>query len=128
MPWKETTPVSERMNVLADYRSGLFSVSFLAERHGVSRKTVYKWIERFEDEGVRGLEDRSPRAHRHPNQTSESIETVIAAFRRRHPDWGPKKIVRRLSDDQPHTSWPARSTVAAILNRQGLVKARRRRR
>jgi len=54
MPWKETTPVAERMQSLVDYRSGLFTVSFLAERHGVSRKTLYKWIERFVAEGAAG--------------------------------------------------------------------------
>ena len=128
MPWKETTPVAERMEFLVDYRTGLFTVSFLAERHGVSRKTLYKWIERFEAEGVAGLQDQPRRACCHPNQTSEEVESAIAAFRRKHPDWGPKKIVHVLSTRDEETSWPARSTVAAILKRHGLVKARRRRR
>ncbi|MCM3875778.1 MAG: IS481 family transposase [Thermoanaerobaculia bacterium] len=128
MPWKETTPVAERMQSLVDYRSGLFTVSFLAERHGVSRKTLYKWIERFEREGVAGLEDQLRRPRWHPNQTSEGVESAIAEFRRKHPDWGPKKIVHVLSTRDEETTWPARSTVAAILKRHGLVKGRRRRR
>ena len=128
MPWKETTPVAERMQFLVDYRSGLFTVSFLAERHGVSRRTLYKWIERFEMEGVAGLEDQMRRPRWHPNQTSEEVEAAIAEFRRKHPDWGPKKIVHVLSGRDEETSWPARSTVAAILKRHGLVKGRRRRR
>jgi transposase InsO family protein len=116
------------MEFLVDYRRELFTVSFLAERHGVSRKTLYKWIERFEAEGVMGLEDQPRRACCHPNQTSEGVESAIAAFRRKHPYWGPKKIVHVLSTRDEKTSWPARSTVAAILKRHGLVKARRRRR
>src|SRR5271169_2925940 len=128
MPWKETTPVAERMQSLVDYRSGLFTVSFLAERHGVSRKTLYKWIERFEEEGVAGLEDQVRRPHWHPNQTAGDVESAITEFRRKHPDWGPKKIVHVLSTRDEETSWPARSTVAAILKRHGLVKGRRRRR
>ena len=128
MPWKETTPVAERMQSLVDYRSGLFTVSFLAERHGVSRKTLYKWIERFVAEGVAGLEDRIRRPHWHPNQTAGDVESALTEFRRKHPDWGPKKIVHVLSSRDQETSWPARSTVAAILKRHGLVKARRRRR
>jgi transposase InsO family protein len=128
MPWKETTPVAERMQCLVDYRSGLFTVSFLAERHGVSRRTLYKWIERFEEEGVIGLLDQARRPLCHPNQTSEGVESAITSFRRKHPDWGPKKIVHVLSTRDEETSWPARSTVAAILKRHGLVKARRRRR
>ncbi len=128
MPWKETTPVAERMQCLVDWRSGLFTVSFLAERHGVSRKTLYKWIERFDSEGVTGLLDQPSRPLCHPNQTPEEIEAAITAFRRRHPDWGPKKIVHVLSERHMETCWPARSTVAAILRRNGLVKGRRRRR
>jgi len=128
MPWKETTPVAERMQSLVDYRSGLFTVSFLAERHGVSRKTLYKWIERFVAEGAAGLEDRIRRPHWHPNQTAGDVESALTEFRRKHPDWGPKKIVHVLSSRDQETSWPARSTVAAILKRHGLVKARRRRR
>lgn len=128
MPWKETTPVTERMQSLVDWQSGLFTVSFLAERHGVSRKTLYKWIERFETEGPAGLEDRLRRPRQHPNQTPEVIETAIAEFRRRHPDWGPKKIVHVLTERDGQTSWPARSTAAAILKRHGLVKGRPRRR
>jgi transposase InsO family protein len=116
------------MEFLVDYRTGLFTVSFLAERHGVSRKTLYKWIERFGVEGVAGLQDQPRRACCHPNQTSEEVEAAITAFRRKHPDWGPKKIVHVLSTRDEETSWPARSTVAAILKRHGLVKARRRRR
>jgi transposase InsO family protein len=128
MPWKETTPVAERMQCLVDWRSGLFTVSFLAGRHGVSRKTLYKWIGRFEEEGVAGLLDQARRPVCHPNQTPEGIEAAIMAFRRKHPDWGPKKIVHVLSGRHDETIWPARSTVAAILKRNGLVKARRRRR
>ncbi len=128
MPWKETTPVTERMQSLVDWQSGLFTVRFLAERHGVSRKTLYKWIERFEAEGPAGLEDRMRRPRQHPNQTPEAIESAIAEFRRRHPDWGPKKIVHVLSERDVKTSWPARSTVTAILKRRGLVKGRPRRR
>jgi putative transposase len=103
-------------------------VSFLAERHGVSRKTLYKWIERFEEEGVTGLPDQARRPGSHPNQTPEEVEGAITAFRRKHPDWGPKKIVHVLSERDEETRWPARSTVAAILKRHGLVKPRRRRR
>ena len=127
MPWKETTPVAERMQSLVDYRSGLFTVSFLAERHGVSRtETSYKWIERFEAEGVAGLEDQMV-----PDALESTVDVVLAIIEfsmRIHLDWGPKKIVHVLATRDQETSWPARSTVAAILKRHGLVKARRRRR
>ena len=101
MPWKETTPVAERMQSLVDYGSRLFSVSFLAERHGVSRKTLYKWIERFAAEGAAGLEDRIRRPHWHPNQTAGDVESALMEFRRKHPDWGPEEDRARAIDPPP---------------------------
>jgi transposase InsO family protein len=73
---------------------------------------LYRWIEGFEMEGVAGLEDQMRRPRWHPNQTSEEVEAAIAEFRRKHPDWGPKRIVHVLSGRDEKTSWPARSTVA----------------
>jgi len=61
VPWKETKPVLERMEVLVDLRSGLYSLSVLAERYGVSRKTLYKWRRRFELEGEEALQERDGR-------------------------------------------------------------------
>src|SRR5450756_3141377 len=79
MPWKETTPVAEGMPFLVDYRSGLFTMSFQAGRHGVSRKMLYRWIEGFEMEGVAGLEDQMRRPRWHPNQTSEEVEADLSS-------------------------------------------------
>jgi putative transposase len=59
MPWKETTEVKERMRFVIDFEGRLFSMAELCQRYGVSRKTGYKWIERFDEEGIEGLQDRS---------------------------------------------------------------------
>ena len=60
MPWKEMSPMTERMRFVLDYEKGLFGMSELAEQYGISRKTAYKWLERFYEEGAAGLEDRLP--------------------------------------------------------------------
>ncbi|WP_226533442.1 leucine zipper domain-containing protein, partial [Microbacterium paraoxydans] len=59
-----------------------------AERFQVARGTVSKWVTRFRAEGRAGLEDRSSRPHRSPNQTSQRTEHRIVSLRvtRR---WGP---------------------------------------
>ena len=69
MPWLETEPVRVRKKLLVEWLSGDFSVTELSERHGVSRKTAYKWIDRYEIEGPDGLVDRSRRPKRCPQAT-----------------------------------------------------------
>jgi transposase len=51
MPWKEMTMMDERMKLISEYLSEDYSLSELARRRGVSRKTAYKWIERYEESG-----------------------------------------------------------------------------
>ena len=59
MPWTETSAVKERIRFISDYESGLYTMTELCERFGVSRQTGYKWIHRYREEGAAGLEDRS---------------------------------------------------------------------
>lgn len=118
----------ERLMFVADHAAGLYRVTELAERYGISRKTAYKWLRRFEEEGPRGLEERAPVAEEVWNRTDREIERAVVEFRKSHAGWGPKKIVDVLSGRRPEVEWPAVSTVAAILKRHGLVQGRRRRR
>ncbi len=128
MPWKETCPMKERMRFVVTHEADLYAMKEQCERFGISRKTGYKWLERFEEEGPDGLEDRSRRPHRSPNQTAENIQALLIEVRLKHPRWGPEKLLDVVSRRHPELELPARSTVAAILKREGLVKGRRRRR
>lgn len=127
MPWKETAPVFERVRFIDDYLSGFYTISELASMYEVSRKTLYKWLARHDENGVRGLEDRS-RAPLRPVAISDDVRSEILGFRRRFPFMGPRKIVARLSELHPDTAWPAPSTIGDLLKREGLVRARRRHR
>lgn len=127
MPWKETSPMVERVRFVADHAEGLYCVSELSERYGISRKTAYKWLKRFEEEGPGGLEPRACVAEEVWNRTPEAMEAVLVAVREKHPDWGPKKIRDVLEKRQGDVDWPAVSTIAAILKRHGLVQGRHRR-
>lgn len=128
MPWKETGPLSERQRLIADYASGMFSKSELAERYSVSRKSVDKWIKRYDVEGDAGLAERSRRPRRTPGKTAADIEQQIVDYRKRYPHRGPKKIIAALKRDSPEVAWPAASTAGDILERHGLIEDRRRRR
>lgn len=128
MPWMETAPMNERMRLVTDRERGLYSMVELCERYGVSRKTGYKWVERYEREGPEGLHDRSRAPHECPHRIPPAVAEAICAARRQHPSWGPEKILHWLKRRERGLDLPATSTAGDLLARRGLVKKRRRRR
>ena len=128
MPWRDWSPMDEREQFIADYQRQLFTMRQLCDRYGVSRKTGYALLERYEREGVTGLQPRSSRPGRSPQATAPPLVDAIVAMRKRYPSWGGKKILAVLRDRYPGSPWPAVSTANDILKRHGLVPAGRRRR
>ena len=118
MPWSETSPMDQRRLFINAYVRGALSISELCTRFGVSRKTGYKWIRRFEAQGLPGLEDRSRRPHTSPFATDREITTAILELRRWHPFWGAKKLLQVLHRRHPRSAWPTRSTVCDRLKRK----------
>lgn len=128
MPWKETSPMDQRTRFVADHLRNALSITELCELYSVSRKTGYKWIDRYLKYGPAGLEERSRRPRCSPNQTSEEIVRALLEARRRHPQWGGKKLLALLHKRHPRWSLPGRSTACDILKRHGMVPLRRQRR
>jgi putative transposase len=128
MPWRETAPMKERMRFVTDWERELYSMVELCERYGVSRKTGYKWVERYERGGPDGLGERSRAPHHCPHRIAADLAAAICAGRRQHPSWGPEKILHWLKRRHPGLELPATSTAGDLLARRGLVKKRRRRR
>ena len=128
MPWKECSVMEERLRFVARLLEGE-SMSEVCRSFGISRKTGYKIFNRYKEEGVHALCDRSRRPVRYANQLPEPMERLIVETKRAKPHWGARKIrellVRRLAGD---ARIPAKSTVHAVLDRHGLVKRARRRR
>jgi putative transposase len=127
MPWRERSPMEQRADFVREFESGLFTMTELAAQYGISRKTGYQWVAAYEARGLAGLQDRSRRPHHSPQATDEQAVDAILAIRRRHPRWGPKKLLAVAQRRHPADVWPARSTIAALLKRRGLVTPRRRR-
>lgn len=128
MPWLETAPVDERIRFIQDALSDRFTMSELCARFCISRRIGYKWLERYEQEGRRGLQDRSRAPHHCPHRITDEIAALICALRRAHPFWGARKLLKILSTRHPRIrAWPAPSTAADLLARHGLVLKRRRR-
>src|SRR5262245_54980426 len=125
MPWCETSPMEQRLELIREYETGLWTMTELATEYGVSRKTAYKWLEVYRADGAVGLTDRSRRPHTSPHATPDDLVQAIVTLRHRRPHWGAKKLRRVLRQRQPHVSWPARSTICGLLRRRGLVTTRR---
>jgi putative transposase len=118
--------MDERLKFVARLLDGE-KMAVLCREFEISRKTGYKIFSRYKDCGVEGLTDRSRRPYRHARQLPFQIEKAIVQLKQEHPSWGAPKIRERLRRKHSEVQCPAISTVHAILDRNGLVKRRRRR-
>lgn len=126
MPWKVEKPMDQKINLVSYWCEKQMTVTELSSRFSVSRKTVYKWINRYKTEGASGLYDRKRAPGKHPNETKPALIEKIVEEKRKHICWGPKKIIKRLEMIYPETSWPAPSTAGEWLLKHGLVTIRKR--
>ena len=119
----------QRYRAVLEVQAGV-PVSEVAERFGVSRQAVHRWIGWYRDEGLDGLVDRSHRPHSHPAKISPQVEAASCELRRTHPRWGQRRIEFELGRTGCPGPIPSVSTIYRVLVRHGLVAAvpRRRRR
>ena len=117
--------MDERLKFIARLLDGE-KMAVPRRQFGISSKTGYKILRRYNDSGLEGLTDRSRRPYRHANQLPFQIETRIVRLKQDKPSWGAPKIRERLARLYPDVHTRAISTVHAVLDRRGLVKRRRR--
>lgn len=127
MPWNETAPMNERVKFIAARLADEEPFSTTCERFGISRKTGYKWILRYEIGGVEALVDGSRAPHTHPHAVLPEITALFVAMRKKRRHWGPRKLIEGVRRLNPELRLPAASTVAGILKREGLVRPKRKR-
>jgi transposase InsO family protein len=118
--------MDQRVAFIAEWLRDEWTMTALAERYGISRKTAYKWVERYERDPEHGLAERSRAPHQHGRAMSEDLRRAVVALRRRHPRWGPKKLRAILREREPGQAWPAASTMGDLFRREGLSQPRRR--
>lgn len=128
MPWTETCAMDERIRFVVEATAPGVVMTEVCGRFGISRKTGYKWLDRYREEGLRGLFDRSRAPVGRPRTLSAELAEVIVALKRSYPSWGPRKLRGYLMVAAPEVVWPAASTIGDLLARHGLVRSRRRRR
>ena len=120
--------MDQRVAFIADLLRDEWTMTELAARYGISRKTAYKWADRYAADPEHGLAERSRAPHAHGRAMPAEIRQAVLALRRAHPRWGPKKLRAILQDRAPRTAWPAVSTMGDLLRREGLSTPRGRRR
>ncbi len=121
MPWKACSVMEERLRFVGRLLDGE-SMTDVCREFGISRKTGYKLLARYREQGADALTDRSRRPVRYANQLPPQLEALVVRAKRDKPHWGARKIrellVRRLPGD---IRVPAISTIHAVLDRHGLV-------
>jgi len=129
MPWKETHKMDEKLKFIAERLKKEISMTDLCCKYGVSRKTGYKWFDRYLSEGLRGLEDRPRTPHHYRNEIPQKTIDMILDIRRNHPTWGPVKLLHKLKQKYSRQKkWPVASSVGNVIKRHGLVVGRKKRR
>jgi transposase InsO family protein len=127
MPWKVSEIVNERMRFVTRLEDGE-RMTDLCKEFGISRKTGYKFWNRYQIGGPDALFDEPRRPAFHPGTTPDAIRQLVVDCRLKHPTWGPRKLKAVLQQKYPDLNIPAKSTIGDILKRRGLVKPRRGRR
>jgi transposase InsO family protein len=118
--------MDQRVAFIADWLRDEWTMTELAERYQISRKTAYKWVDRYECDPAQGLAERSRAPQTHGRAMPAETRDAVLALRRAHPRWGPKKLRTILCERTPDHAWPAASTIGDLLHREGLCAARRR--
>jgi len=128
MPWSETCAMDERVRFVGEALGGEETMTELCASYGISRKTGYKWLERYRQDGVEGLKERPRAPHEHGLARPHELVAAVLALKERWPLWGARKLRVKLAQQHPDWQVPAVSTIGDWLQREGLTRGRRRRR
>jgi putative transposase len=124
MGWKATCAMAERKKFIEAVGRGEERMAELCREYGISRKTGYKWRERYANGGWKGLEEQSRAPHKQANAVEEWIREEVLRARAGHRRWGARTLLRWLQNKQPEVRWPSASTVGEILHGAGLTQGR----
>jgi transposase InsO family protein len=122
MPWKDLSPSKQRLSLVRAALAKHESISELAHRFGVSRKTAHKWISRHIESGLAGMEDRNRAPGRQSQQMPKALVERIVGLRHAHPSWGAKKLRTLLARELAPAALPAERTISRWLARCGLSR------
>lgn len=128
MPWRDIRPMESKIQFVSFASENLMTMTDLCNLFNISRKTGYKWLSRYMEEGLEGLQNRSKAPKSIPHKTSKEIEEFIISWRKKHPSWGGRKITQQAGQIAPVLELPSETTVNNIIKTHGLTGKRRKRR
>jgi putative transposase len=125
MPWSEIKPMDQKLLFIADYLRETASFTDLCNHYGISRKTGYKWVQRYQQLGMDGLNEQSRRPSSCPIRVPYTIQQAIIELRQhRKIRLGAKKIQVLLAQRFPKETVPSKTTIYNILKREHLIHPR----
>lgn len=128
MTWKETTRMEQKIEFITEWRSGNYTIAELCRQFQISRTTAYKYINRFEKEGIEGLKERSRSPLNNPHKIPQEIQTSIISYRKKYSRWGAQKIWKLLHNDFQEQQVPSISSINRILKKHNLIEVKKRKR
>ena len=127
MPWIPRNILTMKKEIMTALAQGQESVSSIASRYSISRKTLYKWKSRYEQEGEPGLHERSRRPDKADELWSERTACLLVKLRCAHTDWGAKKLHAFFRREGTVSPLPSVSAIQRFLHKSGLIKPKKRR-
>lgn len=121
MAWSEVTEMNFKIKFIHDYLSNKYTFTELCSIHNISRKTGYKTVDRYNNEGPTGLISRSKTHSNHPFTTKSETKKFLLDIKNKYRYWGPKKVKQWLHQEYPDKNWPAASTIGTIFKEHGLT-------
>jgi putative transposase len=126
VPWKETSPMEQRLEFVLAWRRHEVSSAELCRLFGISRTSGYRLAALFERDGLDGLKPHSRAPRHHPNAVPAAVREAVVRAKAAHPSWGPKKLQPLPDEDEAIIQgWPVASTRGTILAQAGLTVPRR---
>jgi len=120
MPFEDVSAMSQRLDFVCLALGPQANIRELCRRFGISSRTGYKWIHRYQQDGIQALQEQSRRPKNSPRETPQQMQEQIRKLREKHPAWGARKLAARLNamgqQDVPHPS-----TITQILRRADLI-------
>jgi putative transposase len=125
MAWGEVQVMNQREAFIKDCQSEILTFAEICKRYEISRKTGYKWFNRYNNDCINGLANLSRAPKTQAGATDHNLVKQILGLKHLRPTWGPKKILAELERNSLGLDWPSVTTIGNILDKHGLVIRRK---
>ena len=127
MPWEVINQMELKTQFVTDLIKEHFSITDLSQKYGISRPTVYKWLNRYKELGIDGLNEQSRAPKSCPHRTSQKILDLLIQEKLKNRKRGPRKVRAQLKRQYPQLELPTVSTISYWFKKEGLVEQRKKR-